>query len=105
MPLPFSDDPPVIMNHPKSLSKVFLAKPVTFTVQTTGTVPLGYQWQWKPAEEGGEWQPCPTGWSDDATLTIPKVEKFNEGSYRCVVSNYAGSLISEPAQLTVGKNN
>ena len=35
---------------------------------------------------------------------IPKVDKSNEGSYRCVVSNNAGSHISNPATLTLGKS-
>ena len=91
-------------------------KPVTFTVQATGTKPLTYQWQWKPAKEDGskedwndedgseEWQPCRTEWSDNGTLTIPSVQKFNAGSYRCVIRNYVSTIISKPAQLSVGKN-
>ena len=78
------------------------------TVQATGTEPLSYHWQWKPAEEeeGGskEWQPCDTKWSEGATLTIPSVQKSNEGSYCCVISNYAGSQTSNPAELSVGKS-
>ena len=77
---------------------------MVFTVQATGTEPLRYNWQWKPTEEEGEWQPCPAEWSDGATLTIPSVQKSNEGSYCCVVSNCAGTVISKPAQLSVGKN-
>ena len=73
-----------------------------FTIQATGTEPLNYNWQWKPDEKGGrneEWQP----WSNGTTLTIPNVQKFNEGSYCCVISNCAGTQISEPAQLTISK--
>ena len=79
-----------------------------FTTEATGTEPLRYQWlHWKPARKGGgseEWQPCPAEWCDGATLTIPSVQKSNEGSYHCVISNCAGSQASEPAYLSVGKN-
>ena len=82
-----------------------------FSVQATGTNPLSYQWQWKPtAEDGNEedgsegWQPCDAKWCDGGTLIIPSVQQFNEGSYCCVVSNSAGSMISKAAQLNVGKN-
>ena len=71
-----------------------------FTVQATGTDPLSYHWQWKPAEEE-EWQPCRAECCDGATLTIPKVEQSNEGNYRCVISNCAGNETSKPAKLKV----
>ena len=78
-----------------------------FTAEATGTEPLNYQWlHWKLAGEGGgsgEWQPCPAEWCDGATLTIPSVQKSNEGWYHCVISNYAGAVISKPARLSVGK--
>ena len=47
------------------------------------------------------WQLCDAKWSTDATLTIPEVDICNEGSYRCVVSNFAGSQTSKPAKLEV----
>ena len=37
-------------------------------------------------------------------LKIPSVQKLNEGSYQCVVSNSAGSQISTAAKLTIGKS-
>ena len=91
---------------PETLSKVAPGTAALFAVQATGTDPLNFHWQWKPAEEceSEEWQPCPAEWSDGATLTIPSVQKPNEGSYHCVVSNYAGTQTSSPTQLTVGKN-
>ena len=106
-----SDEPPKVTNQPtnqpKSLSKVCPGTAVKFAVQATGTEPLSYLWQWKPAEEEGgseEWQPCPAEWSDDATLTIPSVQKSNEGSYCCVISNYTGTQTSNSAKLSVVKN-
>ena len=54
-------------------------------------------------EEGGseKWQPCDAEWSDGATLTIPSLQKSNEGSYRCVVSNCVGNVISNPSKVEV----
>ena len=102
-----SDEPPKVTNQPKSVSKVCPGTAVIFAVQATGTEPLGYHWEWMPAEkEAGseEWQPCDAEWSDGSILTIPSVQKSNEGSYHCVVTNYAGTQISNSAKLNVGKN-
>ena len=74
-----------------------------FSVQATGNEPLGYKWEWKPAEKE-EWQLCEIQGSNSATLTIPSVQKLNEGTYHCIISNYAGDKISNPANLSVGKN-
>ena len=74
-----------------------------FTVQATGITPLHYQWEWKPAENE-EWQLCDAQGSDSATLIIPSAQKSNEGSYRCIIRNYAGGQASNPANLSVGKN-
>ena len=74
-----------------------------FTVEASGIEPLNYKWEWKPAESK-EWQQlCDTQEFNSATLTIPSVQKSNEGSYRCVISNDAGSETSKPAELSVGK--
>ena len=71
-----------------------------FSVEATGNEPLSYKWQWKPAESE-EWQLCD---AQGSTLTIPSVQKSNEGSYCCVINNYAGEQTSNLANLTVGKN-
>ena len=99
-------DPPRVTTHPQEIKDAVPGKPVKFTLQATGTEPLNFHWQWKQAEEedgSKEWQPCPAEWCDGATLTIPSVQKSIEGSYCCVISNYAGAVISELAQLSVGK--
>ena len=84
---------------------MLLGEPVTFTIHATGTQPISYQWQWKPAgEESEEWQLCDMEWSHGTALKIPRVQKSDEGSYRCVVSNRAGSQISKAAKLCLGKN-
>ena len=101
-------DPPRINTHPRNLKNAVRGKPAKFIVQVTGTEPLSYQWlHWKLTGEGGgcgEWQPCLAEWCDGATLTIPSVQKSNEGSYHCAVSNYAGTQTSNLAKLSVGKN-
>ena len=100
-------EPPQVTTHPQDLKDSVAWKPANFTIQAIGTEPLNYNWQWKPAEKRAgskEWQPCDLGWCDGATLTILSVQKFNEGKYRCVVSNSAGSQISKAAQLSVGKD-
>ena len=78
-----------------------------FTAKGTGTEPLRYRWEWNPAGEGNQWQPCGlegVSGADSSTVTISNVQKDNEGSYHCVVSNCAGSQTSKPAKLDVGKN-
>ena len=100
-------DPPRITTHPQELKDVAQGKPAKFSIQASGTEALSYRWQWKSVEEGGgneEWLECDAKWCKGATLTISKVEKSNEGSYRCVVSNLAGNQTSIPAKLTVGKS-
>ena len=96
-------DPPRVTSHPEDLKDVVPGKPVMFTAKATGTQPLSYQWEWKAAGEGGGRHPCPAEWSDGATLTIPSVQKSNEGLYCCVISNCAGNQASNPAELSVGK--
>ena len=100
-------DPPRVTTQPEDLKDAVPGNAVMFTVKVTGTEPLRYQWEWKPAGIENEWQPCDEvqfSGSDRFTQTIPNVRKFNEGNYRCVISNCAGSHTSNPAQLSVGKN-
>ena len=39
--------------------------------------------------------------ADSSTLTIPRAQKSDEGSYHCTVSNCAGSETSDSTTLTV----
>ena len=100
-------DPPSITKQPQELQEAPPGKPVSFTVRATGTKPLTYLWQWTPVREGSiSWQQCDAERFQDACspkLTISSLQKLNEGTYRCVVSNCAGTQISEPAKLSVGK--
>ena len=81
-------------------------EPVMFTAEATGTQSLNYRWEWKSAMDDGEWQPCDVErfpGAGSSTVVIPSVEKSNEGSYHCVVSNCAGTKSSHPAKLSVGE--
>ena len=100
-------DPPIITIHPQDLKEVVPGKPVMFSAEANGTEPLSYQWEWNPPGEANEWQPCGGerfSGADLSTVTIPSVQKFNEGCYHCVIWNCAGTQNSKPAQLSVGKN-
>ena len=105
----FTDEPPEVINHPESLTEISPGKTSSFAVHATGTEPMSYQWEWKPAVDGDgseEWQPCNAerfSGTESSTLIISSVQKLNEGSYRSVISNYAGSKTSQPAKLSVGK--
>ena len=71
--------------------------------EAIGTQPLNYQWEWKLAMNDVEWQLCDVErfpGADSSTIVIPSVEKFKEGSYRCVVSNCAGTRSSYPSKLS-----
>ena len=97
--------PPRITVHPQELKDAIPGEPVTLTVEATGTAPLSYQWNLQCGEGSEEWQfynveSFPG--ANSSTLTIPSVQKSNEGSYCCTVSNGAGSKTSQCATLTVG---
>ena len=97
---------PRITSHPQNLKDVVPGTPVMFTVEATGTEPLNYQWEWESAMDNGEWQLCDVErfpGADSSTVVISSVQKFNEGSYRCVVGNYIGNQSSYPAKLSVGE--
>ena len=101
-----TDEPPKVNDHPKSLKDALLDEPVTFTIQATGTEPLNYHWEHKSRDGSQGWQSCDVEsfpGANSSTLTIPSVQKSNEGNYRCTVSNLAGSENSECATLTLGE--
>ena len=87
---------PVITTHPESTS-VMLGEAATFTVVASGES-LGYQWQYK-REGDADW----TAWAGktSASLSVKASSTNNGCMYRCVVSNAAGSVISDAATLTV----
>ena len=98
-------EPPRITVHPQELKNAFPGKPVTFSIQVTGTEPLYYHWEHKTGGGSGKWKVCGVEKFPGRTLTIPSVQKSNEGSYRCIVENDVGSDTSKCATLTVGELN
>ena len=93
-------DPPKITTNPREIKDAVPGNLVTFTIQATGTEPLNYQWERKIGD-GSDVERI--SGANSSTHTIPTVQKSNEGSYCCTVSNCAGSETSECATLTVGK--
>ncbi len=65
---------------------------VTFTAAMDGTAPFTFQWYRGSAPIQG---------ATASTFTIPSVTTADAGSYSVEVSNGSGSVLSEPATLTV----
>ena len=91
---------PIIYSQPSSQKDILPGRSVIFTIQATGTEPMRYQWQWKQFGKKNEWQNLS---NEGSTLQVAEVQLCNEGCYRCVVANYAGSKCSQWASLIVGK--
>ncbi|MCD6050127.1 MAG: putative glycoside hydrolase family protein, partial [Verrucomicrobia bacterium] len=82
---------PYIITPPQSRT-VNAGANVTFTVVAGGTAPLSYQWR-----RNGEGLPGETA----ASLTLSNVTGAATANYNVVVSNAAGFIVSNPAELTV----
>jgi Concanavalin A-like lectin/glucanases superfamily/Bacterial Ig domain/Immunoglobulin domain len=83
--------PPVITQDPAPATR-YAGAGVRFSVQATGSIHLDYQWQLNGADIPG---------ATEATLDIANVQPEDQGDYRAVVSNAAGSVPSAAATLTV----
>ena len=91
---------PVITAQPQD-SSVYLGYQGWFSVTAEGNQALRYQWQVKKSEKG-DFEDIPGAVSD--SYTTAGVSPAMKGwQYRCVVTNYLGSLsvqtVSEPAEL------
>jgi Glycoside hydrolase family 44/Immunoglobulin domain len=84
---------PTIVSGPSSTTAI-IGLSASFTVNATGTPPLTYKWYHDDFQVPGT----------SNTLTLGSVSRGNQGSYRVVVSNAAGSVTSSPATLTVLAN-
>lgn len=92
---------PTIGTQPASQS-VTEGGTATFTVVTSGTEPLSYQWQ-QSTDSGQSWTDI--GGATDATYTTEATTTSMNGyQYRCVVSNSAGSITSDAVSLTVNEH-
>ncbi len=89
---------PTITTQPQGV-EVKENETATFTVNAAGTEPLSYQWQ-QSTDNGNSWKDIAD--ETNATYTTGKTTMDMNGTqYRCVVSNSAGSVISNAATLTV----
>ena len=84
---------PIILFQPQSQS-VFLGSNVTFAVSASGTPPLSYQWQFNGTNISG---------ATTNSFFLGNVQTNDAGSYSVVVSNEAGSTLSDSAILNVTK--
>jgi len=91
---------PQITGQPQSVY-TFLNRTVSFApTGVNGTSPLAYQWQYitptatNKLTDGGD-----ISGSATATLTISNATSANSGSYRLIITNSVGSVISSEAAL------
>lgn len=82
---------PVITSHPTSQT-VSENQSVTFTVAASGASPLSYQWKKNNVNIAG---------ATSASYTISNVAASHAGQYTVLVSNSAGSALSNAAELVV----
>jgi PKD repeat protein len=84
--------PPSIVSQPQPQT-VTEGQTAFFAVTVQGTAPLGFQWQKNGSDLPG---------ATSASHTTPATSLSDDGStFRCVVTNVAGSVISDSATLTV----
>jgi hypothetical protein len=83
--------PPIITNQPQSQA-VSTHDATSFSVSASGTAPLRYQWNLNGASLSG---------ATSSTLALNNIKSQDGGSYTVVVTNYAGSVTSAVAVLTV----
>jgi hypothetical protein len=83
---------PTITTQPVAQS-VTIGQTATFSLVASGSTPLAYQWQKNSTNIVG---------ATSASYTTPATAAADNGAtFRCVVSNSAGSLTSQAAVLTV----
>jgi hypothetical protein len=98
-----------IATHPASATVTACpASAVTFPVAASGTGPFTYQWQAELGAMPGTWVELSdhTGvnsvsGSQSAVLSITNIASNAAGRYRAIVTGACGSVISNPATLTV----
>ena len=73
---------------------------VTFSVSASGTPPLSYQWQFTPTSDVGV-QVTNLPGAASSNLTLTGVTFTQAGFYAAVVTNAAGSTVSDPIALSV----
>ena len=92
---------PTITTQPQDV-EVKENETATFNVKATSTEPLSYQWQ-QSTDKGSSWTNIDSATSDTYT-TVKTTMDMSGTQYRCVVSNSAGSIISDAVSLTVNEH-
>ena len=92
---------PTITTQPQDV-EVKENETATFNVEVTSTEPLSYQWQ-QSTDKGSSWTNIDSATSDTYT-TVKTTMDMSGTQYRCVVSNSAGSIISDAVSLTVNEH-
>jgi alpha-tubulin suppressor-like RCC1 family protein len=93
--------PPAITLQPTNQT-VLASSNVTFSVQVTGSAPLGYQWYFSggqyngPLTDGGQFSG-----STGTNLTISNLQWTNNGTYYLLATNLVGTAASTVVTLTV----
>ncbi len=93
-----SGQPPAITSQSQNQT-VTNGASATFSVSASGTPPLGYQWQFAPTSDGVHGTNLPGATSSNLTLTA--VTFAQAGFYTAVITNAAGSTLSDPFALSV----
>ncbi|HEU6448133.1 MAG TPA: immunoglobulin domain-containing protein [Verrucomicrobiae bacterium] len=90
-------DPPIITIQPINVT-ISAGDTATFSVTATGTLPLAYQWRKNGLNlgDGGN-----ISGSTTANLAIGNASYSDGANYTVVITNYAGSVTSSVAILTV----
>jgi hypothetical protein len=83
--------PPTITAQPQSQT-VLAGSSVSFAVSASGSLPLTYQWQLNGKPLAG---------AINRVLTLNNVQAANAGTYRVLVANAAGSVLSDGASLVL----
>ena len=87
----FTPTPPIITTQPASQTNS-VGSAAVFTVQATGTLPLGYQWSFNTTNLPG---------ATNATLILANLQFSQAGNYAVLVSNVVATTLSSNAVLTV----
>jgi hypothetical protein len=85
----YPEGAPIVVRHPESYTGEH-GGTASFVVTASGTVPLAYQWRRNGVDLPGETGPA---------LVFPDVQQSQSGTYAVLVSNVAGSTLSNPATL------
>jgi hypothetical protein len=92
-------DPPVITQQPQPVVNVFPTLMAQFSIEVSvDTVAPNFQWE-KFDSGTSSWVSIPG--AQTKVLTIASAQESDEGDYRCVVSNLAGTTISNTGHLNV----